>query len=51
MNAYNKIVMYAVIDGLFFLFGIAGFVLSFVFERPYYCPIGVVWIILYPILN
>jgi hypothetical protein len=46
--------MHAIIDGFCFIIGIAAFILCFVKLQkesfPYYCPIPIAWIILYPIL-
>ena len=43
--------MYAVLDGLFFLAGIAGFVLCFTENKVAYLPVPIVWIVVYPIIN
>lgn len=43
--------MYAIIDGLCFIAGIVGFILCFAQNVPYYCPIPIAWIAIYPILN
>lgn len=43
--------MYAIIDGLCFISGIVGFILCFTQKQPQYCPIPIVWCIVYPVLN
>lgn len=42
--------MYWLIDGICFRLGITYFALSFIYQFPYACWVGLVWIVLYPFL-
>ena len=43
--------MYALVDGLCFAAGVAGFVFCLVQNKASYLPIPIAWITLYPLLN
>lgn len=43
--------MYALVDGLCFIAGIAGFVLCFTEKKAAYSPIPIAWLCLYPLIN
>ena len=43
--------MYALIDGINFLGGIAGFVVTIVYDRPELCPIPLAWTIFSPVVT
>lgn len=49
-NTDQLIDMYWIIDGLCFLLGIAYFILSFLYNFPFTCWVGIIWIIIYPLL-
>lgn len=48
---YTNNLMYAIIDGLNFMGGITGFILTLVYERPELCPIPLAWVIFSPFIT
>ena len=47
----KELKMYALVDGLCMMGGIAGFVLSLAKNKAEYCPIPIAWLIFYPFLT
>ena len=43
--------MYALIDGLCFIAGIAGFIAALAKSQPVYLPLPIAWLLLYSLLN